>query len=85
MPNQPTKLLAVRVPEAERRRIKSLAALRGLTLQEAVHQAIEAWASQFQAEGALTLEPWPVPEADTSAQKPKRQRRGRKPSQEKRR
>jgi hypothetical protein len=84
MPNQPTKLLAVRVPEAERRRIKSLAAIQGLTLQEAVHQAMEAWASKLQAEGTLTLEPWPAPEASTNLQKPKR-RRGGKSSQEKRR
>ena len=85
MPNQPTKLLAVRVPEPERRRMKSLAALRGLTLQEAVHQAIEAWAAKLQAEGALTLEPWPVPEAGTGVQKPKRQRRAGRSSQGKRR
>jgi len=78
MPNQPTKLLSVRVPEAERRRIKSLAAMQGLTLQEAVHQAMEAWASKLQAEGALTLEPWPIPEAGTDVRKPKRQRRNRK-------
>jgi len=46
-----TKLLAVRMPEADKRRIKSLAASRGMTLQEAVHQALEAWASQLQPEG----------------------------------
>jgi len=50
-----TKLLAVRLPEADKRRIKSLAASRGMTLQEAVHQALEAWASQFQPEGARPL------------------------------
>jgi Ribbon-helix-helix protein, copG family len=41
-----TKLLAVRLPEAEKRRIKSLAASRGLSLQEAIRQAIELWVSQ---------------------------------------
>jgi hypothetical protein len=79
------KLLAVRLPEAERRRIKSLAASQGLTLQEAVHQAMEAWASKLQWEGALSLEPWPAPEATTNLQKPKGQRRGGKASQDKRR
>jgi len=37
-------VLSVRLPEAELRRIKSLAASRGVTLQEAVHQALQAWA-----------------------------------------
>jgi hypothetical protein len=72
MMNQPMKLLAVRVPEAERRRIKSLAASQGLTLQEAVHQAMEAWASQLQAEGAFTLAPLPGAPAGTDLPKPKR-------------
>jgi len=74
MTDQPMKLLAVRLPEAERRRIKSLAASQGLTLQEAVHQAIEAWASKLQAEGALMLEPWPAPPA---GELPKPKRTGR--------
>ena len=34
----------MRLPEPELRRIKSLAASRGVTLQEAVHQALQAWA-----------------------------------------
>ena len=53
-----TKLLAVRLPEAEKRRIKSLAASRGLSLQEAIRQAIELWASQPQPEEA-PFEPLP--------------------------
>jgi Ribbon-helix-helix protein, copG family len=48
----PTKLLSVRLPEAERRRIKALAASQGLTLAEAIREAFEAWASQLQREGA---------------------------------
>ncbi|MGH9632967.1 MAG: ribbon-helix-helix protein, CopG family [Bryobacteraceae bacterium] len=40
------KLLSVRLPEAELRRFKSLAASRGVSVQTAVHQALEAWASQ---------------------------------------
>ena len=39
------RTLAVRLPEPEIRRFKSLAASRGVTLQEAVHQAIENWAT----------------------------------------
>jgi len=73
MTDQPMRLLAVRVPEAERRRIKSLAASQGMTLQEAVHQAMEAWASKLHAEGALPLPP--LPGSQAAVQKPKR--RGR--------
>ena len=52
MANEPMKLLAVRLPEAERRRIKSLAASLGLSLQDAVQQALELWASQLPPESA---------------------------------
>jgi predicted RNA polymerase sigma factor len=38
------RLLSVRLPEAELRRFKSLAASRGVTLQDALHQALDAWA-----------------------------------------
>ena len=74
MTNQPMRLLAVRIPEAERRRIKSLAASQGLTLQEAVHQAMEAWAVKLQAEGAVAFEPLAAPGANTDLQKAKRRR-----------
>jgi hypothetical protein len=46
-------LLSVRVPQSELRRIKSLAASRGVTLQEAVHQALRAWA--FHQKPAIPL------------------------------
>jgi hypothetical protein len=78
MTNQPMKLLAVRLPEAERRRIKSLAASQGLTLQEAVHQAMEAWASQLQAEDALPLVPLAGPVVGANLQKPRRRGRAAK-------
>jgi len=52
MPANDTNLLAVRLPEAQKRRIKSLAASQGLTLREALHEAFEAWASQLEAQGA---------------------------------
>ena len=40
------KILSVRMPAAQLRRIKSLAASRGVSVQEAVHQALERWASE---------------------------------------
>ena len=49
------KVLSVRLPEAELRRFKSLAASRGVSVQAAVHQAMEAWASQ--EERNVPLEP----------------------------
>jgi Ribbon-helix-helix protein, copG family len=73
-----TKLLAVRLPEADKRRIKSLAASQGLSLQEAVRQAIEAWASQLQPESLLPLQPLPGSQADPVSQKPTRQGRAAK-------
>lgn len=38
------KTLSVRLPEAELRRFKSLAAARGVSVQDAVHQALDVWA-----------------------------------------
>ena len=43
------KILAVRLPEPEVRRFKSLAASRGVSVQQAVHEAIEEWASAVQS------------------------------------
>lgn len=40
------KTLSVRIPETELRKFKSLAASRGVSVQEAVHQALERWASE---------------------------------------
>ena len=73
-----TKLLSVRLPEAEKRRIKSLAASQGLTLQEAVHQAIEAWVSQLHLEGTPPLDWPPGPLAEVELQKPRRKKRAAK-------
>src|SRR5271157_2092919 len=50
--SQQTKKLSIRIPELELRRIKSLAALRGVTLEQAVRRALEAWASQPEKEAA---------------------------------
>ncbi len=41
-----SKMLSVRLPEPELRRIKSLAASGGVSLQEAVQEALEAWPAQ---------------------------------------
>ena len=81
MPANDTKLLAVRLSEAERRRIKSLAASQGLTLQQAVHEAFEAWASKLQQEGTPPLEPPRGPLAGADLQKAKRQDRAAKGTQ----
>jgi hypothetical protein len=54
MPANDTKLLSVRLSEAERRRIKVLAASQGLTLRQAVIEAFEAWASKLQRERRTT-------------------------------
>ena len=47
------KILSVRLTEAELRRFKSLAASRGVSVQTAVYQAMEAWASQGDRDAPL--------------------------------
>ncbi|HEY1948338.1 MAG TPA: ribbon-helix-helix protein, CopG family [Bryobacteraceae bacterium] len=42
------QILSIRLPESEIRRFKSLAASRGVSLQEAVHEALQSWASEAQ-------------------------------------
>lgn len=37
------KVLSVRLPEVSVRRVKSVAASRGVSVQDAVHQALDAW------------------------------------------
>ena len=51
--NKHPKVLSVRLPEAELRRFKSLAATRGVSVQSAVHQALEAWASEYDRDAPL--------------------------------
>jgi hypothetical protein len=46
----------VRLPAAKLRRIKSLAASRGVTLQAAVDQALEAWALHLKPALPLPLD-----------------------------
>ena len=50
------KLLSVRLPESEIRRFKILAASRGVSLQEAAHQAIQAWTSDESKNLVASLE-----------------------------
>ncbi len=49
-------VLSVRLPTSKLRRIKSLAASRGVTLQEAVDQALEAWALRLKPALPLSLD-----------------------------
>lgn len=67
-----TKLLAIRLPEAQKRRIKSLAASLGLSLQDAVQQALEAWVSQHSAKGALSVAPLHDSPGGAAGEKPRR-------------
>ncbi len=66
------KRLAVRLPEPDMRRIKALAALRGVSLQEAVQQALEVWASQAHPgdTNALDLKPGSFAGADLEKPEP---------------
>ena len=54
--NRQMARLSVRLPKTELSRIKKLAVSRGVTLQEAVHQALEVWASRLKPAVALPLD-----------------------------
>src|SRR5271167_2123919 len=43
------RLLSVRLPAAEKRRIKLMALSQGVTIRQALHEAFDAWAAQLQA------------------------------------
>jgi hypothetical protein len=75
MPANDTKLV-VRLPQADKRRIKRLAATQGLTLGQAVLQAFEAWASQLQSGGAPPPDPRPGGRTHTAYEKPTQPKRG---------
>jgi uncharacterized protein (DUF433 family) len=76
--SQQTKKLSIRIPELELRRIKSLAALRGVTLEQAVRRALEAWASQPEKEAASPHAASPGSLRGDPAEKPERQARAAK-------
>jgi|SRR5271165_5382895 len=76
MPASETKLLSVRLPEAEKRRIKTLAVSQGLTLRQAALQAFQAWELQLQAARGTR--------ASADVQKPGQPKRAAVPRQEQR-
>ena len=76
--SQQVKKLSIRIPELELRRIKSLAALRGVTLEQAVRRALEAWASQPEKEAASPHAAQPASLAGVPTEKPERQARAAK-------
>jgi hypothetical protein len=49
MPIDRTYLLQVRITEEEKRRIKTLAASQGMTVQKAVVEAFAAWGKELKA------------------------------------
>ena len=65
------KRLSIRLPDLELRRIKALAALRGVSLQEAVQQALEAWASQPHPGDTHALDQQPGSFAGADLEKPR--------------
>ena len=73
-PADDAKLFAVRLPEAEKRRIKALSASQGLTLGQAIHEAFEAWAAMLRAP-ARTPGPAPTTPAATNLEKPRQSKR----------
>jgi uncharacterized protein DUF433 len=66
------KVFSVRLPEAQRRRVKSLAASLGLSLQEAVHQALEAWVLQHDPQIGQRRDPQPAAPGGVDVDKPTR-------------
>jgi|SRR5271157_2296833 len=78
-----TKLLSVRLPDAEKRRIKIMAASQGVTIRQAIHEAFDAWAAQLQARA-------PTPDAARGApagadsDRPRRPTRPATPRQDRR-
>ena len=78
MPANQTNLLQVRLTEAEKRRIKTLAASQGLTLRQATVQAFEAWASQLPSRAPSPGSARGAP-ADADLQKPNQPKRAAMP------
>ena len=70
MPASETKLLSVRLPEAERRRIKIMAATEGVTIRQAIHEAFDAWASRLQSPAPAADAPHGTP-AGTDSDRPR--------------
>ena len=62
-----TKLLPVRLPEAEKRRIKIMAASQGVTIRQAIHEAFDARAAQLQSRASTPDAARGTPAATDSA------------------
>ena len=84
MPAKDISLLFVRLTEAEKRRIKTLAVSQGLTLREAILQAFEAWAEKLQSH-ALPADPARVTPAGADWEKPGSPKRAATPRQDRQR
>src|SRR3974390_1664470 len=63
MPKPEKFLIQIRLSDADRRRIKSLAAKQGLTLQDAVVEAFAAWSEKLRTP-AKALQPKPTARPD---------------------
>jgi hypothetical protein len=61
MPKEERNLLQVRVTEEEKRRIKTLAASQGMTLQEALVAAFAAWEKELKAASGASKSRAPKP------------------------
>ena len=62
MPKSERTMIQIRLSDRDRRRIKSLAAKQGLTLQDAVIEAFAAWAEKLRSPAKA---PQPKPPAET--------------------
>ena len=58
MPKTEASLFQVRLSEAEKRQIKTMAASQGLTLRQAVLAAFTAWSEKLRAQAAATKAAW---------------------------
>jgi len=56
--NLSSQMLAIRLPETRKRYLKTLATSLGLSLQEAVEQALDMWVSQHQQDAAALPGSW---------------------------
>jgi uncharacterized protein (DUF433 family) len=72
--------LSVRLPAAERRRVKSLAVSLGLSLQDLVHQALEAWVLQHDPQMGRRHNPQPGALGGADVDKPARRNDEGKPT-----
>jgi hypothetical protein len=68
-----TTFLSVRMSESENRRVKVLAARLGLSLQDVVRQALDAWVLEHDAQARRRREPQAGTVAAANGQRPKRE------------